>query len=287
IIIVGGDISLDAQAAIASFAANYSSENRRAKLLPLAPYNNSVGANDMVAGKKSLLDVINSSKALLVGGSIANSGLLQNKDFVVVQELFETETTQYADVVFPAASFAEMDGTYTNNTGFVQRVRKAIDPVHQSKPDWMITSMLAKEMGVDFGYNLSTTTVFKAISSSVTAYSGIRYPDLKDESRPVQVKHEIGKATTNALDDLKTRVESLPDSGEKNNVTPKVGHKLHRLTTLTSKTAQFHLLAHGNPKPENLLVAPLDQFELDGSKKGVFADAAVVGASDRANPGGR
>ncbi len=287
IIIVGGDISPEAQAAIASFAANYSSENRRVKLLPLAPYNNSIGANDMAAGKRSVLDVINGSKALLVGGSIDDVGLLQNKEFVVVQELFETETTQYADVVFPAASFAEMDGTYTNNTGFVQRVRKAIDPVHQSKPDWMIASMLAKEMGVDFGYNLSTTAVFKALSSSVPAYSGIRYPDLKDESRPVQVKHEIRQATTDALDGLKTRVESLPDNGEKDNVTPKVGHKLHRLTTLTSKTAQFHLLAHGNPKPENLLVAPLDQFELDGTKKGALADAAVVGASDRVNPGGR
>ncbi len=287
IIIVGGDLSTEAQAVIASSAANYSSENRRVLLLPLAPYNNSVGANDMAAGKKSLLDVINGSKALLIGGSIDDAGLLKNKEFVVVQELFETETTQYADVVFPAASFAEMDGTYTNNTGFVQRVRKAIDPVHQSKPDWMITSMLAKEMGVDFGYNLSTTAVFKAISGSVPAYAGIRYPDLKDESRPVQMKHEIRHATTDALDGLKTRVESLPDGGEKNNVTPKVGHKLHRLTTLTSKTAQFHLLAHGNPKPENLLLAPLAQFELDGTKKGALADAAVVGASDRVNPGGR
>ena len=79
----------------------------------------------------------------------------------------------------------------------------------------------------------------------------------------------------------------MPDAGEKNNVTPKVGHKLHRLTTMTSKTPQFHLLAHGNPKPENLLVAPLQQFELDGTEEECLADAAVVGASDRANTGGR
>jgi hypothetical protein len=87
---------------------------------------------------------------------------------------------------------------------------------------------------------------------------------------------------------LNKRVGSLPDNAEKNNATPKVGHKLHRLTTMTSKTAQFHLLAHGNPKPENLLVAPLQQFELDGSvKKNGLADSAAVGASDRSNPGGR
>jgi len=288
IIMIGGDLSPEAQAAIASAASNYSSENRRVTLLPLVPYNNSVGANDMAAGKKSLLDVINNSKALLIGGSIADPAILQNKDFVVVQELFETETTAFADVVFPAASFAEVDGTYTNNTGFVQRVRKAIEPIHQSKPDWMITSMLAKELGVEFGYTMSATGVFKAIRDSVAPYTGIRYPDLKDESRPVQVKREIKSGNAAGVIDILTqRVDSLPDAGEKNTTTPKVGHKLHRLTTMTSKTAQFHLLAHGNPKPENLLVAPLQQFELDGSPKKGLAEAAVVGASDRANPGGR
>ena len=104
----------------------------------------------------------------------------------------------------------------------------------------------------------------------------------------MQVKHEITSGTGGqAMDVLKQRVASLADPGEKNTVTPKVGHKLHRLTTMTSKTAQFHLLAHGNPKPENLLLAPLQQFELDGTPKAGMADAAAVGASDRANPGGR
>ena len=294
IIMIGNNLSPAAQAAIASSAANFSSENHRVLLQPLPLYNNSVGANDMAAGKKSVIDVINSSKAVLIGGSLledAGSGispkLLQNKEFVVVQELFETETTAYADVVFPATSFAEMDGTYTNNTGFVQRVRKAIEPVHQSKPDWMITSMIAKEMGVEFGYNFAATAVFKALAEAVPAYSGLRYPNLKDESRPVQVKHVLGSGSAaGALDTLKQSVASLPDTGEKNNVTPKVGHKLHRLTTMTSKTPQFHLLAHGNPKPENLLVAPLNQFNLDGTPKSEEL-AVAVGAEDRANTGGR
>ncbi|HUR99984.1 MAG TPA: molybdopterin-dependent oxidoreductase, partial [Pyrinomonadaceae bacterium] len=285
VIMIGSNLSHEAQAAIASSAGNFASETRRVLLQPLPLYNNSVGANDMADGKKSLLDVINGSKALLIGGSIADASLLQDKEFIVVQELFETETTQYADVVFPATSFAEMDGTYTNNTGFVQRVRKSIDPVHQSKPDWMITSMLAKELGVDFGYNMSASGAFKAVSDSVPAYAGLRYPDLKDESRPVQVRHAITSAPANgAMDVLQQRVAELGDSGEKNTITPKVGHKLHRLTTMTSKTAQFHLLAHGNPKPENLLVSPLRQFELDGTAKAEEL-AVAVGAEDRATPG--
>ena len=243
----------------------------------------------MADGKKSLLDVISNSKALLIGGSISDPSLLQNKEFIVVQEMFETETTQYADVVFPATSFAEMDGTYTNNTGFVQRVRKAIEPVHQSKPDWMITSMLAKELGVEFGYNMSASAAFKAVSDNVPAYAGLRYPNLKDESRPVQVKHAVNGGSANGASDvLKQRVASMAENGEKNTVTPKVGHKLHRLTTMTSKTPQFHLLAHGNPKPENLLLAPLEQFNLDGTpRKEGMAEAAAVGVGDRANPSGR
>ncbi|HVF29361.1 MAG TPA: molybdopterin-dependent oxidoreductase [Pyrinomonadaceae bacterium] len=287
VIMIGGNLSPEAQAAIASSAAKYGSDIRRVLLQPLAPYNNSVGANDMAEDKKPLLDVINGSRALLIGGSIANPELLHNKDFVIVQEMFETETAAYADVVFPATSFAEMDGTYTNNTGFVQRVRKAIEPVHQSKPDWMITSMIAKEMEVDFGYNLSASAVFKAIADAVPAYSGLRYPDLKDETRPVQVKHDVGGGTNStAMDTLAQLVMSLPVSGAKNTVTPKVGHKLHRLTTLTSKTPQFHLLANGNPKPDNLLVAPLQQFELDGTPK-LEEVGVAVGAEDRANTGGR
>ena len=75
------------------------------------------------------------------------------------------------------------------------------------------------------------------------------------------------------------------DGGEKNMVTPRIGHKLFRLTTMTSKTPQFHLLAHGNPKPENLLVSPLLQFTSDGQpREEGRAEAASVGVSDRSAP---
>ena len=102
----------------------------------------------------------------------------------------------------------------------------------------------------------------------------------------MQGRSSCSRMSELSLEVLNKRVGSLPDNGEKTNATPKVGHKLHRLTTMTSKTAQFHLLAHGNPKPENLLVAPLQQFELDGSPK-MENLAEAVGAGDRSNPGGR
>jgi NADH-quinone oxidoreductase subunit G len=286
IIMFGGDLSAEAQAALANVASSFASDTRRALLHPLPLYNNSVGANDMMAGKKPLEEVLRTSKALLIAGSLPEdkTDLLANKDFVVVQELFETATTEYADVVLPAASFAEVDGTFTNNAGFVQRVRKAIEPIHQSKPDWVIASMIARELGADFGYNFSSTMVFKAIADSVPAYEGLRYPLLKDESKPVQAKYSpvAKRDLSNEFAALRRKVEALPETSEKITETPRVGHKLHRVTTMTGKTDQFHLLAAGNPKPENLLVSPLVQFNLDGTPRLVeMAEAASVNVKDR------
>jgi NADH-quinone oxidoreductase subunit G len=285
VVMFGGDLSAEAQATLANSADIFASETRKVLFHPLPLHNNSVGANDMMAGKKSLTDVLKNSKALLIGGSLqeADAQLLANKDFIVVQELFETATTDFADVVLPAASFAEIDGTYTNNTGFVQRVRQAIDPIYQSKSDWVITSLIAREMGADFGYNFSAPMVFKAIADSVNAYQGLRYPALKDESKPAQAKYAVQAKTdlSKELDVLKSNVEKLSDTAEKVTKTPKVGHKLHRLTTMTSKTAQFHLLANGNPKPENLLVSPLVQFNADATPNIVEMAAATVGIGDR------
>ncbi len=287
IIMFGRELSAEAQAALAASASSFAADNRRVTLHPLPKYNNSVGAHDMTSGRKTVAEVVKNSKALLIAGSLQDASVLDGKDFVVVQELFQTETTAFADVVFPAASYAEVDGTFTNNAGNVQRVRKAIEPVHQSKPDWMITSLIAREMGTEFGYDFSASMVFKAIADAVPAYEGLRYPMLKDESNPVQVKYTVASNDISAhLNTLKTNVEAMSDAAEKNIEVPKVGHKLHRLTTMTSKTDQFHLLAHGNPKPENLLVSPLVQFGLDGvAREGGLAEAASVNASDRLAPG--
>jgi len=282
IIMIGADLSPEAQSAIASSAASFGGSGRNVLLHVLARHNNSVGAHDIAEGRR-FKDAA-AAKAVLVAGSLPDADILKGKDLVIVQELFQTETTAYADVVFPAASFAEVDGTFTNNAGNVQRVRRAIDPLHQSKADHQITALIAREMGHELYADTSASAIFRTLADTVSAYAGLRYPALKDESAPVQAKYKIreGKADTSAL---RSAVEDL-SPGEKNTVVPKVGHKLHRLTTMTSKTEQFHLLANGNPKPDNLLVSPLVQISRDGTPLASgFADAAAVGVSDRSAPG--
>jgi anaerobic selenocysteine-containing dehydrogenase len=285
---VGAELSPDAQAVIAANAASLAGEGRRVLLHPLSPYNNSVGAIDMLPNAMSVDDVVKNSNALLIAGSLQDADVLAGKEFVVVQELFETETTEHADVVLPAASFAEVDGTFTNNAGQVQRVRRSIEPVSRAKPDWMITLALARAMGAEVETEYSASAIFRAISETIPAYEGLRYPMLKDESNPVQVKRDIAaRGVAGNIESLKKAVDDM-QPGDKRYITPPVGHKLHRLTTMTSKTAQFHLLANGNPKPENLLVAPLEQFNLDGSpREEAKAEAAAIGLGDRSNVGGR
>ena len=67
-------------------------------------------------------------------------------EFTVVQEIFPSDTAAYADVLFPAASFIEKDGTFTNTERRIQRVHAAFNPVGQALPDWQAFSAVAKRM---------------------------------------------------------------------------------------------------------------------------------------------
>jgi formate dehydrogenase major subunit len=80
---------------------------------------------------------------------------LEKLDFLVVQDIFFTETCQYADVILPGACFAEKDGTFTSGERRVNRVRKAVNPPGQAQEDIWIFSELAKRMGLK-GFDLPT-----------------------------------------------------------------------------------------------------------------------------------
>lgn len=102
---------------------------------------------------------------------------LESLDFLVVQDIFLTETAQYADVVLPGVSFAEKDGTFTNTERRVQKVRKAIEPLGDSKPDWQIFCDLARHMGYEMNYN-SPSEIMDEIAELTPSYGGIHYDRL-------------------------------------------------------------------------------------------------------------
>ena len=277
VIMFGGELSPEAQVVVAQLPHTFTTGSRRVLLHPLPIYNNSLGVHDvgLMTGAESAAAMLSGAGEGLRGMYVAGSFLphhleaavdaLSKLDFLVVQELFETDTTRHADVVFPAASFAETDGTFTNNDGFVQRVRQSIPPVHQSKQDWMITSLLAQALGVDFGFQMSASAVFKELAANVPAYQGMRYPLLKDETNPVQAQYRVAERRdlTKELESIRAAVEYMPETGEKILGTPEVGHELFKPGTLTSKVPEFHLLAAGNPEPPTVAISPLYQITVD------------------------
>ncbi|HEV2913816.1 MAG TPA: molybdopterin-dependent oxidoreductase [Pyrinomonadaceae bacterium] len=277
VIMFGGELSPEAQSIVAQLPYTFARESRRVLLHPLPLYNNSLGAHDMglMRGANDAAGLVEGAgatvRALYMAGSFlpehvrGREGALSNLDFMVVQELFETETTRFADVVFPAASWAEVDGTFTNNDGLVQRVRQSIPPVHQSKPDWMITAQLAQELGVDFGFQMSASAVFKELAERVAAYEGLRYPLLKDETRPVQAHYALRERRdlSQELESIRARVDAMDETALKIMGTPEVGHELFKPGTLTGRVPQFPLLASGNPVPPSMAISPLYQITID------------------------
>jgi formate dehydrogenase major subunit len=107
---------------------------------------------------------------------------LSKLDFFVFQDIFLNETAEYAHVVLPAASFAEKDGTFTNTERRVQRIRKAIEPIGQSRDDWWITCDIARRMGAaGFDYTASSE-IMDEIARLTPSYAGITYKRLEEGS---------------------------------------------------------------------------------------------------------
>ena len=105
---------------------------------------------------------------------------LEKLEFLVVQDIFPSETAKLADVILAGTSFAEKDGTFTNTERRVQRVRRAIEPVASSKPDWWITCRLGQGMGAK-GFSFAhPSQIMEEIASLTPSYGGISYKRLED-----------------------------------------------------------------------------------------------------------
>ena len=105
---------------------------------------------------------------------------LKNAEFIVVQDIFLTETAQMANVVLPAACYAEKDGTQTSTERRVQKWRKAQNPPGEAKADWQIICELAKAMGFEkqFAFK-SPEEVFNEVAKVTPSYGGMDYARLE------------------------------------------------------------------------------------------------------------
>ena len=111
-----------------------------------------------------------------------------NLEFLVVQDIFLHETAEIADVVFPATTFAEKTGTFTNSERRVQTVNKVIDPIGNTKPDWEIICEVAKNISKRIGLNLEnqfeyndSSEIWEEMSALTPIIKGINYKRLKEE----------------------------------------------------------------------------------------------------------
>ncbi len=122
----------------------------------------------------------------------ATLSALEALDFLVVQDIFMSPAASVAQVVLPAASFAEQDGTWTNLERRVQRTRRAASPPGEAREDWRIIADVSRAMGKPFPYE-GPPQIFEEISDLLPIYAGVFYP-------PLAVNGGIRWATPEARD---------------------------------------------------------------------------------------
>jgi predicted molibdopterin-dependent oxidoreductase YjgC len=136
---------------------------------------------------------------------------LETCDFVVLQEIFPSETSKYADVLLPGVTFAEKTGTFTNTERRIQMVRQAIRPLGEARPDWQITADVARRIlagggrqvqpGAPYagwGYS-STDDVMKEIAALTPSYAGVSHARLERGDRLQWPVKDAGHAGTPIL----------------------------------------------------------------------------------------
>jgi formate dehydrogenase alpha subunit len=131
-------------------------------------------------GKVKAMYILGENPVLTDPNSNHIRAALEKLDFLVVQELFLTETAEYADVILPAASFAECDGTFTNTERRVQRVRRAIKPI-PGQANWETICQMATRMGYQMSYN-HPSEIWDEMASLTPSMAGIHYQRLENNS---------------------------------------------------------------------------------------------------------
>jgi len=164
-------------------------------------------------GKIKGMYIVGENPVLSFPNSRLITEVLSSLDFLVVQDMFLTETAKLANVVLPAASFAEKEGTFTNFEGRVNRVRKAIKPVGESLPDWEIILRLADKMGSPMPYS-SLQDVMSEIEELVPSYEDYTDFERQDELAYGETGHTYGRQLLKGFARF-SPIKYTPQAGER------------------------------------------------------------------------
>ncbi|MCX6130281.1 MAG: formate dehydrogenase subunit alpha [Proteobacteria bacterium] len=125
---------------------------------------------------------------------------LAQLDFLVVQELFLSETAQYAHLVLPAAACLEQEGTFTNGERRIQHVRPAVPPPGEARPDWIAVRDVARAMGADWQYDSPSEVMTEIALAAPHLFGGISYARLQEDGLqwPCRDQEDQGTVTVHA-----------------------------------------------------------------------------------------
>lgn len=134
--------------------------------------------DDVEAGELKAMYLVGEDMAWVDSNANHVHEVLSRLDFFVVQDVFLSTTAEFADVILPAAPSLEKEGTFTNTERRVQRLYQVLEPLGDSKPDWWITSQIAKHMGFDWGYT-HPSQIFDEMAGLTPFFSGCSYETLE------------------------------------------------------------------------------------------------------------
>ncbi|MFI8708505.1 formate dehydrogenase subunit alpha [Bacillus sp. NPDC077411] len=130
------------------------------------------------AGKLRGMYVMGEEMALVDSNANHVQHILENLDFLVVQDMFLTKTARFADVILPAAPSLEKEGTFTNTERRIQRLYEVMPPLGDSKPDWWILQKVARALGANWNYE-HPSEIMDEIASLAPLYSQATYDRLE------------------------------------------------------------------------------------------------------------
>jgi formate dehydrogenase alpha subunit len=160
---------------------------------------------------------------------------MSQTEFIVALSSFATSTTKLAKTVFPLAASYERDGSFTNNEGRVQLVRKVIEPIGSSRPIWEIMKDLGSNLGIEMSYN-NCEDVANEISQAVEAYRGFSHKNIAFGSQVA--KYKAMSDEKHSLNFKIQNVEQTEQIDVKFPITAIIGNSLYHLGVLSrhSKT---------------------------------------------------